>query len=183
MLEILLAFHHLSSHPISIGFSFLPMTLSLSYPPRHHVRTLKVLFIPPPLLFYWLLGPITYFLHLSPFQSHCTSLKPQDERKTIFSYTQERDLGFKVKRVPCTTGLQWEAANSGSSGRWEGRVRIGPKEQRSKAWKTPPGRAARKGRSRLPVSRALERGAPCAGVGRGGNWLIYPCPASREGLR
>lgn len=74
MLEILLAFHHLRSHPISIVFSFLPMTLSLSYSPRHHVRTLKVLFIPPPLLFYWLLGPITYFSHLSPFQSHCTSL-------------------------------------------------------------------------------------------------------------
>lgn len=91
-------------------------------------------------------------------------------------------LGFKVKRGPYTTGLQWEAAKSGSSDRWEGRVRIGPKEQRSKAWKTPPGTAARKGRSRLPTSRRLERGAPCGGVGRRGNCLLYTCPASGEGL-
>lgn len=96
-------------------------------------------------------------------RSFASELKPEEERKTILFSTHERDLGFKIKRGPCTTGLQWEAVISGSSRRWEGGVRIGPNNREVEAWTTL-GTAARK-RRKLPLGelpagkgRALRRG-------------------------
>lgn len=110
--------------------------------------------------------------------SLASDLELEGESNTIFFFTYHTGkatcLGLRSNVVLATTGLQWEAAKSGASGLGRKGKHRAPGTEVNSVQNT--AQDLGEERAKPAPGERLGRGAPCAGVGRGGSCLIYPSP-------